>query len=68
MTINKPQLIWLDYVRFIGILLVVLGHLEPSERLMNFIYAFHMVVVLCCVPIIYLLNKWLPWMFHRRTQ
>ena len=36
------RIIWIDNAKFIGIFVVVLGHLTPNMELQTFIYSFHM--------------------------
>lgn len=38
----KDRIIWIDYAKFIGIYLVVLGHLPINVKSIIFIYSFHM--------------------------
>ncbi|MEG2606536.1 MAG: acyltransferase family protein [Mucinivorans sp.] len=40
--IDTSRYIWLDYVRFIGIFLVVWGHMCAAGTTINIIYSFHM--------------------------
>lgn len=39
---NSKREIWLDYVKAIGIILVVAGHCNLPEGITNYIYLFHM--------------------------
>lgn len=39
---NSKREIWLDYVKAIGIILVVAGHCNLPESIRNYIYLFHM--------------------------
>lgn len=38
----QNRIAWVDYAKFIGIFLVVLGHTAIPTQAVNFIYAFHM--------------------------
>jgi acyltransferase len=46
------RILWIDYAKFIGIYLVVLGHGNLSELHTNFIYSFH-------IPLFFLLSGYL---------
>lgn len=39
---NKEYLNWIDVLKGLGIILVILGHLRLSPELVNYIYLFHM--------------------------
>ncbi|MGY4537148.1 acyltransferase [Mucilaginibacter sp. UYNi724] len=41
-TNGRKRIMWIDYAKFIGIFLVVLGHQSISKPLSTFIFAFHM--------------------------
>ena len=38
---QNRRIVWVDYAKFAGIYLVVLGHLPLSEDWVRFIYSFH---------------------------
>lgn len=42
MSVRDTRVLWIDYVRDIGIWTVVLGHSFCSEDLKQYIYSFHM--------------------------
>ena len=39
---QRKRIIWLDYLKAIGILLVIIGHCALPPNLRKFIYSFHM--------------------------
>ncbi len=39
---KKERVLWIDAVKGIGITLMILGHMQISESLLDFIYSFHM--------------------------
>ena len=38
----------IDIMKGLGIILIILGHLEPSTYLMRFVYSFHLFVFFTC--------------------
>ena len=48
MNLDNKRLEELDIAKGIGIVLIVLGHLEPSTYLMRFVYSFHLFLFFVC--------------------
>jgi len=48
----QNRLIWIDYAKFIGIYLVIIGHTPLNSSIINFIYTFHM-------PLFFLISGYL---------
>ena len=46
--LNERRVRELDILKGIGIMLIVLGHLEPGTYLMRFIYSFHLFIFFAC--------------------
>ena len=46
--LDKNRISELDILKGIGIMLIVLGHLEPGTYLMRFIYSFHLFIFFAC--------------------
>lgn len=49
---SKARVLWMDVLRGLGILLVVLGHVSKNTSLVDWIYAFHM-------PLFFFSSGWL---------
>lgn len=50
---NNNRLIWIDYAKLIGIILVVVGHINPDNNfILPYIYSFHM-------PLFFILSGYL---------
>lgn len=66
---NRIQ--WIDNAKFIGIFLVVLGHLPIPEYAINFIYSFHMPLFFFISGYLYDVKKYdtfLKFLKHRSKQ
>lgn len=44
---EKERLSWLDVLKGIGIILVVMGHIYSNSIIFNWLYSFHMPLFFC---------------------
>lgn len=65
---NSERILWVDYAKFIGIFLVVLGHASVDESLRSFIYVFHIPLFFFISGLFFSFEKYPDWKVFVRKR